>query len=107
MDNKGSEGSLLRSGFLRDVKPQPTSGLTLRHGAIFSAAFSTGLLFPLLRAQMFSQTLTIVSSLRQEGGTAFPCMLGSPKIRAGGRSNSLTCKGLFRATSAEVWAGNS
>lgn len=110
MDNNGSEGCLLDSGFLRDVKPQPTTVCFHSDMGLFLVQHFNRVPVPSAQSPNVLSG-TDYCECPEAGGWHSSFLhagkLLGLKIRAGGRSNSLTCKGLFRTSSAEVWADNS
>lgn len=109
MGNNRSEESLLCSGFLRDVKPQPTTVCFHSDMGLFLVQHFNWVAVPSAQSPndlSGTDYCEWPEAGRWHSSSLYAGQLLGPKIRAGGRSNSLTCKGLFRASSAEVWADN-
>lgn len=110
VDNDRNEGSLLGLGFLRDVKPQPTTACFYSDMGLFLVQHFNWVAVPSAQSPNVLSGTDYYEWPEAEGWHSSSLHAGQPsgpKISAGSRSNSLTCKGLFRASSAEVWAGNS
>lgn len=108
MDNNGSKGTLLSTGFLRDAKsPANHSVLPPRHWAIFSVTFQLGCCCLRSEPKRALESLLGIAIARgpgRAGGTALPRTPGIPKHV---KSGQIGQPHVHRALQGILWADNS